>query len=237
VTGLDDRDRRNIANASELADANSESEITSAIGPADDVSYSALIGRAFARAQVEMRLLLEIIERLDDDEALAAEDTRRLADIRALLAAFDWEHDDRQLALEAIERIAAGDEDQADEDDGLEPYCSECGHWIGMFHGLDGWQHFRGDPAPGGQRQLYDAGHGAVPAWCQPPGRAISPADMVTVRGALADAENYRRSLIGAWCADCEGSPDGVCQAHLDDLGQADVYAGLARQLQQEEGQ
>jgi len=37
-----------------------------------------------------------------------AEDSRRLAEIRALLARFDWEHDDRQYALEAIERIADG---------------------------------------------------------------------------------------------------------------------------------
>ena len=37
-----------------------------------------------------------------------AEDTRRLDAIRALLARFDWEHSDRQLALEAIVRIADG---------------------------------------------------------------------------------------------------------------------------------
>ena len=36
------------------------------------------------------------------------ENARRLSEIRAILAAFDWEHDDRQLALEAIERIAEG---------------------------------------------------------------------------------------------------------------------------------
>ena len=58
--------------------------------------------------------------RLGGDEAHAAEDaamdqifgtgsdTRRLGEIRAVLARFDWEHDDRQLALEAIERIADG---------------------------------------------------------------------------------------------------------------------------------
>ena len=40
--------------------------------------------------------------------AAMAEDTRRLDAIRALLARFDWEHDDRQYALEAIERIADG---------------------------------------------------------------------------------------------------------------------------------
>jgi hypothetical protein len=38
----------------------------------------------------------------------AAEDSRRLDRIRVLLARFDWEHDDRQLALEAIERIVDG---------------------------------------------------------------------------------------------------------------------------------
>jgi hypothetical protein len=34
------------------------------------------------------------------------DDARRLREIRALLAHFDWEYHDRQLALEAIERIA-----------------------------------------------------------------------------------------------------------------------------------
>jgi hypothetical protein len=33
-------------------------------------------------------------------------ESRELAEIRAVLAAFDWEFDDRQLALERIERIA-----------------------------------------------------------------------------------------------------------------------------------
>lgn len=36
------------------------------------------------------------------------EDTRRLDQIRVVLAKFDWEHDDRQYALEAIERIVDG---------------------------------------------------------------------------------------------------------------------------------
>jgi hypothetical protein len=36
----------------------------------------------------------------------AAEDTRRLNAIRGVLDRFDWEHDDRQLAVEAIDRIA-----------------------------------------------------------------------------------------------------------------------------------
>jgi hypothetical protein len=33
---------------------------------------------------------------------------RQLAEIRQVLAGFDWEFHDRQLALEAIERIAEG---------------------------------------------------------------------------------------------------------------------------------
>jgi hypothetical protein len=40
--------------------------------------------------------------------AATAGDTRRLDAIRGVLDRFDWEHDDRQLALEAIERIADG---------------------------------------------------------------------------------------------------------------------------------
>lgn len=34
----------------------------------------------------------------------------QIAEIRALLAAFDWELDDRQYALEAIDRIVSGDD-------------------------------------------------------------------------------------------------------------------------------
>jgi hypothetical protein len=40
--------------------------------------------------------------------AAVAEDTRRLNAIREVLNHFNWETDDRQLALEAIERIADG---------------------------------------------------------------------------------------------------------------------------------
>lgn len=43
----------------------------------------------------------------------AAQDSteaRKLAGIRAILAGFDWEWHDRQLALEAIERIVLGEE-------------------------------------------------------------------------------------------------------------------------------
>ena len=37
----------------------------------------------------------------------AADAIKRLAEIRAILDAFDWEHDDRQYALERIEMIVA----------------------------------------------------------------------------------------------------------------------------------
>ena len=121
-----------------------------------------------------------------------------------------------------------------DDDDDLEPYCAECGAWIGRFLGLDGWRHFRGDPAPGGKRELYDGGHDAVVAWCEPPGRAISPAEAAVLGQALADAERYRRRRVEDWCADCAGAPAEACDGHLDDLDQADAYAELGRQLQQE---
>jgi len=38
--------------------------------------------------------------------AVIGEQTAQLGEIQDVLAAFDWEHDDRQLALERIERIA-----------------------------------------------------------------------------------------------------------------------------------
>jgi len=47
----------------------------------------------------------ERVMRLNGGEV---DDTRRLDRIRVVLDRFDWEHDDRQLALEAIERIADG---------------------------------------------------------------------------------------------------------------------------------
>ena len=39
------------------------------------------------------------------------DDSAKLAAVRGVLSAFDWEHDDRQYALEEIERIIMdGDE-------------------------------------------------------------------------------------------------------------------------------
>ena len=52
--------------------------------------------------------LLDAYVRDADAPGEPTEDTRRLDRIRVVLAKFDWEHDDRQLALEAIERIVEG---------------------------------------------------------------------------------------------------------------------------------
>jgi hypothetical protein len=50
------------------------------------------------------RLLASVLAVLAERQA----ETRQLAAIRGVLAAFDWEHSDRQLALEEIERITSG---------------------------------------------------------------------------------------------------------------------------------
>ena len=51
--------------------------------------------------------LLDAYVRDHEPDAVAG-DTRRLDRIRVVLAKFSWEHDDRQYALEAIERIVDG---------------------------------------------------------------------------------------------------------------------------------
>ena len=91
----------------------------------------------------------------------------QLAEVRAVLAAFDWEFDDRQYALEKIERIVTGGEGQEDEaeDDHWRDYnyaCSTCGARIGVFIGRDGWQHYRGEGTVASPVEIYDAGHEAA---------------------------------------------------------------------------
>lgn len=52
-----------------------------------------------------------LVSRANTAAAAPAPEVRMVAEVRAVLAAFGWEHDDRQLALEAIERIVlAGNE-------------------------------------------------------------------------------------------------------------------------------
>jgi hypothetical protein len=111
----------------------------------------------------------------------------------------------------------------------LEPYCSACGEWVGLFFGLEDWQHFRGDGAPGGQRDLYEADHPAEVAWTVPAGRTLSPAALALLWAALTDAIEYRRPAGD--CPDCESHPAGLCEPHADELDQADMFAALAKQL------
>lgn len=160
-------------------------------------------------------------------DALRAEIARELDD----------EDGDRQLFLERaaakLTTIAAAFHtaaDQTEDGEDLEPYCATCGAWIGIFYGLAGWRHFRGDPAPGGQRELYDPGHEAVPAWCIPPGRALSPAQARTISHALADAAG-RPVRTGRRGADSGHEPDGACPDHADRAGQALAYRQLAAEL------
>jgi len=123
----------------------------------------------------------------------------------------------------------AGDDDL--DDDGTEPYCTVCGQWAGMFTGLDGWQHFRGDPAPGGTRELYDAGHAVVPAFVAPPARSVSPAQHALLLAALDEAAAMSAKRGGADCSACGWSPAGVCGPHRAGLDRADAYRMLRGQL------
>lgn len=50
--------------------------------------------------------LERVLEREQEWIRAASPDAGKLAAIRAVLARFDWEHDDRQYALEEIDRIA-----------------------------------------------------------------------------------------------------------------------------------
>jgi hypothetical protein len=52
------------------------------------------------------RLLGQVLGMLAERQ----DESRQLAEVRAVLAAFDWEFDDRQYALERIERIVTGGE-------------------------------------------------------------------------------------------------------------------------------
>jgi hypothetical protein len=159
VTAPGDRDQCVIARARELAAIGGAAGVRAHTG--DEDTRTAYVV-AFGRAQWAIGELLAIIERPGG----GPEETRRLEAIRGLLARFNWEHDDRQLALEAIERIADGDEDRAGDLDDLEPYCTACGADVGIFigHG-DAWLHYTGQGTAARPVELYDAGHAPVVAW------------------------------------------------------------------------
>ena len=101
MTALIAADRDRIARARELAELSGADAVRELTGD-EDIGMAYAV--AFGRAQFHLRDLLAIIERPGGE----AEDARRLAAIRDLLHHFDWEHHDRQYALEAIERIADG---------------------------------------------------------------------------------------------------------------------------------
>jgi len=150
----------------------------------------------------------------------------------------DDEHASRQHALEAAAAKLAtaaaafhAADDQPADGESIEPYCASCGAWIGLFHGLAGWRHFHGDPAPGGQRELYEAGHEAAPAFCPPPGRALCPAQARTAGQALTDAITYRLDRVGGGCADCADVWPAACPDHLAHTGRALAYRQLAAML------
>jgi hypothetical protein len=110
VTGLTDRDRRVIARARALAELQGADAIRQYLGDAAALTYDSAMAYscAFGEAQELLVRLTLIAERRGSNEDQAAEAIRRLGEIRALLAEFDWEYHDRQLALEAIERIMDG---------------------------------------------------------------------------------------------------------------------------------
>ena len=62
-------------------------------------------------------------------------------------------------------------EDQVDGDDLGDddevPFCTVCGENVSMFYGMSGWQHFRGNHAPGSHRELFEAAHDTEVAWRQ----------------------------------------------------------------------
>jgi hypothetical protein len=74
------------------------------LGYARGVKVADLPYPALTRLAAELRRQLgQVLDVIGDDAGAG-----RLAAIRAVLARFDWEHDDRQYALEEIDRIADG---------------------------------------------------------------------------------------------------------------------------------
>ncbi|MGH3403815.1 MAG: hypothetical protein ACRDRJ_15150 [Streptosporangiaceae bacterium] len=146
--------------------------------------------------------------------------------------------DDRHDRAEALGRVAAelerisvilaaATEGDDDEDD-AEPYCTACGAWVGLFHAVAGWRHFRGKGTSASPVVLYDAGHEPAVAWTVPPGRALSPADIGIIRQALADAAAWRSwRAEGANCEDCQRLDPGRCAEHASDSERAAAYEAL----------
>jgi len=101
------RKAREFTDADSKASTSEMAVLDLAVAIGENRYKFSIMGTAHSRmiAQMVTRALGEDVAAVP---ATAAEDTRRLDVIRGVLAAFDWEHDDRQLALEAIDRIADG---------------------------------------------------------------------------------------------------------------------------------
>jgi hypothetical protein len=69
-----------------------------------------LLMRECAELRRLLGQVLDVLAERNASSAQARAEATRLAEIRAVLADFDWEFDDRQFALERIERIADGDD-------------------------------------------------------------------------------------------------------------------------------
>jgi hypothetical protein len=175
-----------------------------------------------------------------DGPAIAAA-ARKLTGLREYIGAvLDDDTAGRRVALERVGGELGGlgallAADPADVEDGpgdeLESYCRACGHWIAHFLGLDGWQHYRGEPAPGGKRTLYDACHAAVPTWCVPPGRLLAPACIADIRQALADAVAALRADCAGWCGACDATAGALCGPHDAALDRVARYRQLTGML------
>jgi hypothetical protein len=108
VTSLSGSDRDMIRRARRLYEAGSTDSLRAIVGRGDGASDELVRTEALGIARFLLGELADRLERTGGSEDQAAEDTRRLAAIREVLKHFDWEYHDRQLALEAIERIAEG---------------------------------------------------------------------------------------------------------------------------------
>ena len=103
MTGLTGAERRAVDEARKVATLRA-GDVCGYTGD-DDLTMAYAV--AFGRAQWHLNDLLSLVGRLTA-AGESGDDTRRLAAIREVLRHFDWEHHDRQLALEAIERITEG---------------------------------------------------------------------------------------------------------------------------------
>jgi len=127
--------------------------------------------------------------------------------------------------------LAAATEGVDDEDD-AEPYCVTCGQWVGMFHGFEGWRHFRGEGTAASPVELHDTGHEVTVAWAVPPGRLLSPADIGLIRQAFADASASRAwRAERAGCEACARRKSGRCPNHARDDEMSAGYDGPLRRI------